>query len=427
MTAVSADTGDGANWSRSLGRAFVQARAMRLLDIMVGIWVFSGAMVLVEPSPYEVMFLCVLPIALVSGLGLYRSTFGLFAIIVGFTPFALIGVFQVRFTEISDALIFSLVTVFLMLTSYFAANYVAEDTERRMRIVIGAYTWAALACALLGTLGYLGLIPGAELFVRYGRAKGTFNDPNVFGPFLILPAMFALQRLLLGRGRTQVWAAIVFVILFIGVFVSFSRAAWGHFAVSALAVLVLCFWLEAAARDKVRIMIMTILGAGLLIVAMAGLLSIPSVSQLFEARAAGQNYDTGDSGRFGRQGYAFELALNNPLGIGPHEFRNLRVVEEPHNVYVSVLHVYGWGGGAMYYLLVILTLWRGAKALTVNSRDRLVMIPLMSTFVMLVIESAIIDSDHWRHYFLIVGLIWGVASAIHKDTPGPQPQQHMLI
>ncbi len=422
-TAFDADLGGQSR----LGAEAVRARAMRLLDVVVAVWIFTGALVLVEPSPYELSFLLVLPVAILAGMGLYRSTFGLFAILMVFTPFALVAAFQVRFTPLTDALIFTLVTVFLLVTSYFAANYVAEDTERRMRIVMRAYTWAAVLSALVGSLAYLGLLPGAELFVRYGRAKAAFNDPNVFGPFLVLPAMFALQRLLFGNKQTQFWAALVYAILFVGVFVSFSRAAWGHFALSSLMVLGLCFWLEAGARDKVRIMIMGLVGLCLLVVALAGLLSIPSVAELFEQRASSQNYDEGETGRFGRQGYAFELALNNPLGLGPQEFYRLRVTEAPHNVYVTVLHVYGWGGGAMYYLLVLLTLWRGAAALMVRSRYRLLMIPLLSTYVMLVGESIIIDSDHWRHYFLIVGLIWGVASAIHNDPDRGRRHEHLLL
>lgn len=400
---------------------------MRLLDLMVGVWIFTGGLVLFEPSPYELTFLVVLPLAFVAGIGLYRSTFGLMAILVAFTPFALIACFQVRFTPVSDALIFSIVTIFLLLTAYFLANYVAEATERRMRIVINAYTAAAVICAIIGTLAYLGLMPGADIFMRYGRAKATFNDPNVYGPFLVLPAMYALQRILLGTGRSQFWSAIIYLVLFVGVFVSFSRAAWGHFALSSVMVLVLCFWLEAPARNKVRIMIMSLVGAAMLVVALAGLLSIPSVSSLFEQRAAGQDYDSGETGRFGRQGYAFELALNHPLGMGPGEFRNLRVIEEPHNVYVSVLHVYGWGGGAMYYLLVILTLWRGFVGLSRPSPYRLMMIPLVATFTMLVGESAIIDSDHWRHYYLIAGLIWGISTAVGNDRTRQPANPRILI
>ena len=405
----------------------MRASAARLLDIMVGIWIFTGGMVLFEPSPYELSFLAVLPLSLAAGIGLYRSTFGLFAILVAFTPFALIAAFQVRYGTVTDALIFSLVTVFLLVTAYFVANYVAEATERRMRIVIGAYTVVAVLSAIIGTLAYLGIMPGAEVFTRYGRAKAAFNDPNVYGPFLVLPAMYALQRVLLSSGRTAIIAGIIYMILFVGVFASFSRAAWGHFAASSLIVVMLCFWLESTARDKVRIMIMSLVGTGMLVIALAGLLSIPSVSSLFEQRAAGQNYDSGETGRFGRQGYAFELALDHPLGLGPGQFRNLRVIEEPHNVYVSVIHVYGWGGAALYYLLVILTLWKGIAALTRPSPYRLMMIPLVATFTMLVGESAIIDSDHWRHYYLVAGLIWGIATAIQNAPRQRAPRENMLI
>jgi O-antigen ligase len=413
--------------SSQLGLAFMRVQTQKLLDLVVALWIFSGGLVLFEPSPYELTFLAVLPIAFMAGMGIYRSTLGLLAITVGFTPFALIGAFQARAEPLTDAMIFVIVTVFLLLTSYFVANYVAEATERRMRLVLNAYTAVAVIGALVGTLAYLGLMPGADLFLRYGRAKAMFKDPNVYGPFLVLPAMYALQRVLLGRGLRVAVAGAIYMILFIGVFVSFSRAAWGHFAISSLIVLGLCFWLEAWAHDKVRIIIMSIVGAGLLAVALGGLLSIPSVNKLFEARAAGQSYDSGETGRFGRQGYAFEVALANPLGIGPGEFRTMRVTEEPHNVYVSVLHVYGWGGGALYYLLVLLTLWRGIAALRHPSPYRLMMIPLVATYVVLVGESAIIDSDHWRHYFLLIGLIWGVATAISNAPRGAVARERMLI
>jgi O-antigen ligase len=413
--------------SKGLGLAVVRLRAMRLLDFMVAFWIFSGGFVLFEPSPYELTFLAVLPIAFLAGMGLYRSVFGLLAILIAFTPFALIAAFQVRYTPIEDALIFTFVTIFLLLTSYFVANYVAEATERRMRIVMGAYTAAAVFCALVGTLAYLGLLPGGDLFVRYGRAKATFKDPNVYGPFLVLPAMFALQRVLLGTGRRQFWGAAVYLLLFVGVFVSFSRAAWGHFAFSSVLVLVFCFWLEAAARDRVRIMIMSLVGIAMLGIALAGLLSIPAVSNLFETRTESQEYDSGETGRFGRQGYAFDLALANPLGMGPGQFGFLRIIEAPHDVYVTVLHSYGWGGGAMYYLLAILTLWRGFSGLARPSPFRLMMIPLMATYLMLLGESAIIDSDHWRHYYLIAGLIWGISSAIRNDQRRGAPRSEMLI
>jgi hypothetical protein len=188
------------------------------------------------------------------------------------------------------------------------------------------------------------------------------------------------------------------------------------------------FFMEAGARTKTRMMLLAMTGAVLLAVTLAGLLSIPSVAGLFQERAAvEQNYDSGSDGRFGRQGYAFDLALNNPLGIGPGQFTQLRIKEEPHDVYVDVLHVYGWGGGLAYYLLIIATLWRALSMLFLRSPNRLLMIPLVAVFIPLVVEGAIIDLDHWRHYYLIVGMIWGVAAGYGRLPRGEPVANGALI
>lgn len=401
--------------------------ARRALDGLVAVWILAGALVFIEPSPYEVAFLGVLAVALVSGVALYRSTLGLLFIFIGFIPFGLISVFQARHTTVSAGLVFVAVTYFLLLTSYFVANYVAESPLRRMRLIVFAYTAAALISAVVGTLAYLHLLPGSDLFLLYGRARAMFNDPNVYGPFLVLPAMYALQRVLMLTGRRAFIAAGIYFMLFVGVFVSFSRAAWGHFAGSSMLVLLLCFFLVAKAHDKVRILILSLVGIAALMVILAGLLSIPAVAQLFEIRTESQEYDTGATGRFGRQAYAFELALRNPLGIGPQEFGKGPIAEAPHNTYVTVLHVYGWGGGLLYYILVGSTLWMAFSTLARPSPLRPLLIPLTATYAMLVVEAAIIDTDHWRHYFLVAGLIWGVSSAIRFGPRTLSDPQAALI
>jgi O-antigen ligase len=409
------------------GLAYLRSRTATLLDWLVAFWIFSGGMVITEPSPYELSFVLVLGVALFAGFGIYRSTLGLLVLFVSFIPFALIAAFQVKFNELGDALLFQAVTIFLIFTAYFVANYVAEAPQQRMRLIVGAYIATAVISAIVGTLGYLHLIPGSEMFTRYSRAKAFFNDPNVFGPFLILPAMYVLQRVLLGTRRRAVWGGAIFMILLVGVFASFSRAAWGHLAVSASAVFLLVFFLEAHAREKVRMLLIALVGLAMVVIAIGGLLSIPSVSKLFEVRATSQNYDEGETGRFGRQGYAFELALENPLGLGPNEFYLLRITEAPHNTYVTVLHVYGWGGGFVFMLLIGTTIWRGVSFLGRPSPNRLLLIPLISVFIPLCVEAAIIDLDHWRHFFLVAGLIWGVTAAYDKAPPGKAIRHSALV
>ncbi|MEO6013362.1 MAG: O-antigen ligase family protein [Devosia sp.] len=413
---------------RVQGSAYLQSRLKTLLSWTVALWIFAGSVVITEPSPYELSFLLVLAVSLVAGtFAFVRETLGLMVLWICFVPFALIGAFQATFTPMTDALLFQAVTIFLFFTSFWVANYVAEHPQERMRQIIGAYTLAAVLSAAMGTLGYLGLIPGKELLTLYGRAKALFNDPNVFGPFLILPAMFALQRVLLASPKRAFWGSAIFMIIVVGVFASFSRAAWGHIAASAVMVYLLCFVFVANAHEKVRMLILALLGGLMIVVAIGGLLSIPSVQRLFEARAAAQNYDEGETGRFGRQGYAFDLALQNPWGIGPLEFRNLRIKEEPHNSYVNVLHVYGWGGGLVFILFIGTTLWRGLTFVVKSSPNRLLLIPLISVFLPLAAEAALIDLDHWRHFYLVGGLIWGVTAGYRRINKGEEARLSALI
>jgi hypothetical protein len=43
-----------------------------------------------------------------------------------------------------------------------------------------------------------------------------------------------------------------------------------------------------------------------------------------------------------------------------------------------------------------------------------------------VVEAAIIDIDHWRHFFLIIGLIWGVTTFNAADRPRPEREAALI-
>jgi len=406
---------------RQRGRSYVSAGLKTWLDRIVTFWIFLGGFVIVEPSPYEFLFAIVLPLALFAGLKIYGKTAPLVLLTVLFSPFAIIAAFQATFTPTQVTLVYEAVTIFLLLTAFFAASYVAEAPQERVQRIMTAYTVAAVISALLGTLGYLHIIPGGyDILTRYGRAKALFQDPNVYGPFLILPAIFALQRLLLKRGwKSVLLNGAIIMVLLIGVFVSFSRAAWGNILGSSVLLFLLVFIFEANARQKVRMILLGATGLILVGVALGGLLSIPSVGALFEERASvEQNYDSGSTGRFGRQGYAFDLALSHPFGLGPAEFRNLEINEEAHDTYATTLQVYGWGGALIWDALIVMTLARGFSALMRRSPNRRMLLPLLAAYVPLVIEAGVIDIDHWRHYYLIVGLIWGVTAGYRRLAPG---------
>jgi len=413
--AYAAPAGEAAR--RRLGAGYMRGRMRQALDWSVAFWIFCGGFVLIEPSPYEMAFLFVLPLAFAGGLYLHKSTFALLGMMLCFAPFAVVGAFQSEYYTTAKALTYVSVTIYLWLTAYVVANYVADDPIRHMKVVIGSYVAVACLVAAIGTLAYLGLMPGRELFLRYGRAKALFKDPNVFAPFLILPAMYALQRILLTKGRRALIATAIYGLLFVGVFVSFSRAAWGHYLGSSALLFVAIFAGEARTREKVRMLKLMLIGVVAMTVILGGLLSIDSVRRLFEVRfSLEQSYDSGSTGRFARQSYALDLALTHPWGMGPGDFATqTRIAEEPHDVYVNVFLSYGWFGGFAFVAMIFSTMWLGLTRVVKPSPQRLLLIPLVATWVPLCIESAIIDTDHWRHLFLISGLIWGV-TAVYKPS-----------
>lgn len=385
--------------------------AHRLMMLLVPIWIAGGALVMFEPSPYELVFLAVFACALLGGLPISRRTNNFLMAILLFIPPAFVAILQMKYSTLSKGMIFTTVTVFLLITGYFVANFVAEKPFERMRLINKAYLFAAVFAASIGALAYLGLLPGKDLFLRYGRAKAFFKDPNVFGPFLILPAAYLVQRILLGNPRKMLMNAVWFGIIAVGVFVSFSRGAWGHLFLTVVLVFILNFKLEATPRERIRMIGLALTGIIALVLAILGLLMIPEVAALFKQRASLiQSYDGGETGRFGRQAWGYALALNNPLGIGPWQFDQMLVREQPHNTYLKVFLDYGWLGGGAFVWLILMTLWRAIASLAIQSPNRLLMIPAFATFLPLILEAAIIDIDHWRHLFLVMGIIWGVSA-----------------
>src|SRR5690554_5324088 len=88
------------------GRRFVVSCAVLLLEALVPLWVFSGALVMAEPSPYELMFIFCLGVALFGGFSVHRSTLGLLLLVVAAIPFAVLAAFQGRYNDPADAFIY---------------------------------------------------------------------------------------------------------------------------------------------------------------------------------------------------------------------------------------------------------------------------------------------------------------------------------
>jgi hypothetical protein len=137
--------------------------------------------------------------------------------------------------------------------------------------------------------------------------------------------------------------------------------------------------------------------------AVAALLSIDAVANLFKERVSlDQQYDVGQMGRFGPLALGALLALDVPFGIRPLQFSKI-FPEDPHNSYLNAFMSGGWLSGVTYPTLVLITLAFDLRYSLVATQWQPTMIAVFSAYTGMMIESLIIDTDHWRHVFLLLG------------------------
>lgn len=316
-------------------------------------------------------------------------------------------------SDIPRTVVHSSVTLYLYVSSFVFAAFIAREPVRHTRLVLSATTAAALLAAVAGLAGYFSLFPGAyDLFTRYGRADGTFKDPNVFGPFLV-PAFLYLLHVALERPLVRAAAPLAGALLLAaGVFLSFSRGAWFNLAVALGAWGYLAYVTAPDAARRRRILNYAGAGAGLAVAAAAGAAQLPQVSSLLSERASlTQSYDVGPEGRFGGQQKAMGLIATHPLGLGAQQFTPNYHHEEVHNVYLSIVLNAGWLGGAVFWIMAGLTILLGLRQAFEPTPWQPLTVIAVASFLANALEGAIIDLDHWRHYYLLMAIVWGLFSA----------------
>ena len=151
---------------------------------------------------------------------------------------------------------------------------ISEDTAARLDMLRRGLVVGAVIAALAGIAGYFNLVPGGrDLLTLYDRARGTFKDPNVFGAFLILPALLALQSVVSDKFGKSFRSAIAFGIISLAILLAFSRAAWGMLVITSAVMLVLMVLTSRSQSQRSRIILMALVVAVLAAALVAVLLS----------------------------------------------------------------------------------------------------------------------------------------------------------
>src|ERR1700722_14612685 len=385
-------------------------RLMAFQRVLVWLVAASGAIVFIEPSPYEVMTLAAALVFCATGLRM-RLVLGPLFLLLGLINLGY-SVSAIPLYDKPEVASWIATSWYMAVTVMFFALVISEDTEARLDMLRRGLIVGAMIAAMSAIAGYLNLVPGGhDLLTLYERARGTFKDPNVLGAFLILPALFALQSVVSDHFAKASRNAIAFGLMALAILLAFSRAAWGGLAITAAFMLAMMILTSRTPAQRSRIVIISVVAIVLLVLLIAVLLSFDSTADMFRQRASfDQSYDEGRFGRFGRHILGADMALDLPFGIGPLQFHNY-FPEDTHNSYLNAFMSGGWLAGVCYPALVFITVIMGFRHVLMPVPWQRIYLAIFAAFLGTAGENFVIDTDHWRHFWMMLGAMWGMFAA----------------
>jgi hypothetical protein len=401
------DLASPAAFAEDEGYAATAPLAQRLLNIVLFVTVLLSSIAFIEPSPHDGLMIILLAMCVAARVPFDRKLIPLMLLLIGWLIGGFFSVIPVL--DQKQTLQYVATSAYLVLAAIMFACLFCDGDLVRLTILRRAYIIAALIATTAGYVGFFHLAPGSDIFLFNDRVSATFKDPNVYGPFLIFPLLLLLLGVMT-RGM-GIFSLAIMTFLFGGLVLSFSRGAWVHFAVSAAVAVLLLFVAAPEPRMRRRILLFSVATLVAMVLFVIALLLIPTVHDLFLERAKViQPYDVGPGGRFWEQKLALSVILDHPNGLGPFEFFR-QFGTQQHDVYMQGFLVYGWLGGMAYFTLVMVTLVTGLRTALIAAPWQAYLIAAYAAFVGEAFEGFIVDTDHWRHFFLLLGLVWGLTAA----------------
>ena len=384
------------------------------------LWLFiaCGAFASIEPSPYELLFVLALLAFGARGLAFDR---GMIPLILGLALFNIGGLLALPpYIQDRDSTIFVAISLYISVTAVFFAALIAGSPLERMRTIRSGYVAAGCIASVVAIVGYFDIFGSSEYFTLYGRASGTFKDPNVLGSFLVPPVVWLTQDIMLRRARLM-RSVLALLVMLMALLLSFSRGSWGVWAGSTALMVWLTFVTTRSPALRQRIVAVSIVGLIGVLILLTIALSIPAVRDVFDVRASlSQDYDLGQTGRFGDQLRSLPMLLDRPFGFGPLQFRNHFHGEDPHNVYLNAFASYGWIGGLSFAAFTAAMVYLGWRLAFQRTPLQTEAIAVWSCLFVQILQGFQIDTDHWRHLFLLIGALFGLVAASRRyATPVP--------
>ncbi len=391
---------------------------VRHYDAAVVIGLLGMGFVRYQPAPTDAAFAVIMVVAGATG----RFRLARVPLVVRWLVGLLLIVNVLSFidvVEFREAFQFFFITAYLLVFSVWFAGYL--DSSARARTVTIIWLGVGVVSAVLAISALYLPIPFRSLILSEvdggERAAGFFKDPNVFGPFLVPIAVILLEQQISPRiPRLLKLRALTFWLLLatltLGVLFSYSRAAWGNYAI-AVGVMLVSLSIRRRGAQRAMKALIALLATGA--VAAVALSATGSISFL-EHRAQLQHYDTQ---RFAAQDFGWNLGWTHPIGIGPGQFRFHYPVES-HSTFIRTFSEQGFPGLLLWMAILLVTLVIALNNVR-EGRDTygIGSAALLGAWCGLIFNSAVVDTLHWRHLWLVAALIW----ASRARAPAPAPRE----
>jgi len=263
-------------------------------------------------------------------------------------------------------------------------------------------TLSGISTAVLGWIGYFKLTPFWQDFL-YGkevqRPMALFKDPNVFGAFFVPLAIWLFYEIIkptLWKNWKIAKIFLFFLFLFTIIF-SGSRGAWLNLGAAMISfILIFLYHLRITMSSKLKFISFLII-----VLLLAITLSFYFGFSYLQSREGFHRYDIT---RFEKQKEALELSGESLLGIGPGQAEEI-IQYATHSLYLRVLLENGWFS---FFCFIFFLLYFGWKTFTFslvkNPKYGISPLVIFSSFLGILANSFFIDTLHWRHFWLILGI-----------------------
>ena len=383
--------------------------------VALGFAVFG--VLLVEPALPDLIFGIVMLVSLLTGRTRSTLRHSPPLVVYALGLFIVLNLFALAAAEsVGHGVFFLAITTYLALFGVWVAGYV--DSKARARRLVASLVIGATITGVLAIIALFAPFPGSAQLVYFSRAKGFFDDPNVFGPFMVVPFALILAELveptLLAWRRR--WLVAILLVSGAGVLFSYSRAAWLNTGLVVVAMIVAYALRRGGLRQATKTVGLGIAAVG----AVIALLFLTGSTNFLLARAHLQAYDTD---RFQGQDESINLARTHIFGIGPGQYLDV-VGIGAHSTFMRALGEEGVLGLALVALLLLATLiFAAGNVVHGRSTFGISAVPLLALWIGLIANSIFVDTLHWRHLWLVAGLIWAGATRVGAQgahsTPRP--------